>query len=140
MVPLAGASLVAVSRTMDNRHHWQDVLIGSLVGLVFAYFAYRQYFPSLADVKCHLPYRPRIDHDLVIDPLLPSHVDDTHASTHGMHPVSPGGHYIDNQRSSSDTVDIADEPDRTYERIDPPVKAHVAHHSNGSGQNLIGDL
>jgi hypothetical protein len=43
--------------------HWQDVLIGSIVGLAFAYFSYRQYFPPLNDKYSHLPYRPRIDWD-----------------------------------------------------------------------------
>jgi diacylglycerol diphosphate phosphatase/phosphatidate phosphatase len=39
--------------------HWQDVLAGSILGLVMANFAYRQYFRSLAAKECHLPYDPR---------------------------------------------------------------------------------
>lgn len=32
MFPSIGALLVAISRTEDYRHHWQDVFIGSLLG------------------------------------------------------------------------------------------------------------
>jgi diacylglycerol diphosphate phosphatase/phosphatidate phosphatase len=39
--------------------HWQDVLAGSILGLVMANFAYRQYFRSLASKASHLPYDPR---------------------------------------------------------------------------------
>jgi diacylglycerol diphosphate phosphatase/phosphatidate phosphatase len=39
--------------------HWQDVLAGSLIGVVIAFFAYRQYFRSLTSRKSHLPYSPR---------------------------------------------------------------------------------
>ncbi|KEP55545.1 putative oligosaccharyl transferase subunit OST3/OST6 family protein [Rhizoctonia solani 123E] len=60
LAPLTGALLVAISRTMDYRHHWQDVLIGSIVGLVLSYFSYRQYYPSLASPFSHRPYSPRI--------------------------------------------------------------------------------
>jgi len=68
VLPLFGAALVAVSRTMDYRHHWQDVLAGSILGIVMAHFAYRQYFQSLASKVSHLPYGPRTqrpegDHD-----------------------------------------------------------------------------
>lgn len=44
---------------MDNRHHWQDVTVGSLAGLLFSYFSYRQYFPALAAADAHIPYEPR---------------------------------------------------------------------------------
>lgn len=50
--PLVGAAMVAVSRTEDYRHHWQDVTIGGLLGLVVGYFAYRQYFPALHSENC----------------------------------------------------------------------------------------
>jgi len=62
ILPLFGAALVAVSRTMDYRHHWQDVLAGSFLGIVMAYFSYRQYFPSLGSDLAHLPYAPRTQH------------------------------------------------------------------------------
>ncbi|KAJ7063168.1 phosphatidic acid phosphatase type 2/haloperoxidase [Mycena amicta] len=65
LTPFLGAALVAISRTMDNRHHWQDVLVGSILGTVVSYFAYRQYYPSLASEVSHRPYSPRISEDLV---------------------------------------------------------------------------
>ncbi|KAI9510247.1 phosphatidic acid phosphatase type 2/haloperoxidase [Russula earlei] len=61
-LPLFGAALIAVTRTMDNRHHWHDVIAGSFLGIVTAYFAYRQYFPSLESEFAHLPYGPRTQH------------------------------------------------------------------------------
>jgi len=60
LAPLTGALLVAISRTMDYRHHWHDVLVGSIVGLVLSYFSYRQYYPSLASPFSHRPYSPRV--------------------------------------------------------------------------------
>ncbi|PPQ81213.1 hypothetical protein CVT25_015737 [Psilocybe cyanescens] len=72
--PFMAASLVAISRTMDYRHHWQDVLVGSLVGTLFAFFTYRQYYPPLSSKLSHRPYSPRIkreeDHA-----VLPTHID-----------------------------------------------------------------
>jgi diacylglycerol diphosphate phosphatase/phosphatidate phosphatase len=39
--------------------HWHDVLVGAVLGLVMAYFCYRQYYPSLATALSHRPYAPR---------------------------------------------------------------------------------
>ncbi|CAO3627308.1 unnamed protein product [Mucor hiemalis] len=58
--PFLGALLIAISRLHDYRHHWQDVFIGGIIGTAFAYFSYRQYYPSLASVHSQKPYPPRI--------------------------------------------------------------------------------
>ncbi|KAJ7273574.1 phosphatidic acid phosphatase type 2/haloperoxidase [Mycena haematopus] len=63
IVPFSGAALVAISRTMDYRHHWQDVLVGSVLGTVVSYFTYRQYYPSLASEVSDRPYAPRTVQD-----------------------------------------------------------------------------
>lgn len=60
VTPIFGAILVAISRTMDYRHHWQDVIAGAILGLAVSYFAYRQYFPSLSSSISHKPYPPRV--------------------------------------------------------------------------------
>ncbi|KAI8638532.1 phosphatidic acid phosphatase type 2/haloperoxidase [Parasitella parasitica] len=58
--PIIGALLVAISRTEDYRHHWQDVTIGSLLGSFCAYFAYRQYYPGLSQDSCRDPFLTRV--------------------------------------------------------------------------------
>ncbi|KAI8050806.1 phosphatidic acid phosphatase type 2/haloperoxidase [Syncephalis plumigaleata] len=60
LIPLLGAALIGISRIADYRHHWQDVLVGGIVGFGMAYFAYRQYYPSLSSHQCHRPFSPRI--------------------------------------------------------------------------------
>ncbi|KAI5475137.1 hypothetical protein MNV49_001881 [Pseudohyphozyma bogoriensis] len=40
LVPLMGAALIAISRTMDYRHHPTDVLVGGLLGLSMAVLTY----------------------------------------------------------------------------------------------------
>ncbi|KAG8790983.1 hypothetical protein FRC12_010466 [Ceratobasidium sp. 428] len=60
LAPFLVALLIAISRTVDNRHHWQDVVVGGIVGMNLAYFAYRQYYPSLADALSHDAYMARV--------------------------------------------------------------------------------
>jgi Membrane-associated phospholipid phosphatase len=49
MIPILAATLVAVSRIMDARHHPFDVITGSLLGVVCAIVSYSQYFPPLSE-------------------------------------------------------------------------------------------
>jgi len=99
LAPFAGALLVAVSRTMDYRHHWQDVLVGSGLGAFVSYFSYRQYYPSLAADLCHRPWSPRIKHDS--DHVLPVHFGRHPSSASVPDGGSPTGRCNDDDPSSS---------------------------------------
>ncbi|XP_073825701.1 uncharacterized protein isoform X2 [Musca autumnalis] len=55
IAPLVLATLVAVSRTCDYHHHWEDVTVGGIIGLVVSYYIYRQYYPSIFSPNCHRP-------------------------------------------------------------------------------------
>lgn len=55
VIPLVIALLVAVSRTCDYHHHWQDVTFGGLIGLFAGYASYRQYFPSIFGLEAGKP-------------------------------------------------------------------------------------
>ncbi|GIY18086.1 phospholipid phosphatase 5 [Caerostris extrusa] len=54
--PIILSILVALSRTCDYHHHWQDVLVGSMLGIAIAYLSYFQYYPSLNHPNSALPY------------------------------------------------------------------------------------
>ncbi|KAB0800588.1 hypothetical protein PPYR_06328 [Photinus pyralis] len=55
-LPLVLATSIAVSRTCDYHHHYEDVVCGSLLGIVIAYVSYRQYFPSIYSSSTGVPY------------------------------------------------------------------------------------
>lgn len=55
LAPLTVALAVALSRTCDYHHHWQDVLVGSLMGLGVSFMVYRQHFPPLSSQHPHRP-------------------------------------------------------------------------------------
>lgn len=53
--PLFGATMMGVSRIIDNRHHWEDVLVGALLGIGFSWLAYRLNFPAPWAKQSHRP-------------------------------------------------------------------------------------
>ncbi|TFY71761.1 hypothetical protein EVG20_g1252 [Dentipellis fragilis] len=70
LTPVSGAALVTISRSMDYRHHWEDLLVGTILGASTAYLAYRQYYPPLNSEFSHQPYPPRSRR---ADDVLPVH-------------------------------------------------------------------
>ncbi|KAF8937679.1 hypothetical protein BGZ58_002325 [Dissophora ornata] len=51
--------LVGVSRIQDYRHSAIDVTWGAIIGIVFAVYAYFQYYPSLFSPRSQVPHPPR---------------------------------------------------------------------------------
>ena len=54
-LPLLGAALIAISRLEDYRHDAYDVGVGSVLGMLVAWFSYRRYYPGLGERSCHVP-------------------------------------------------------------------------------------
>lgn len=54
--PILGAVLIAGSLTIDEYHHWYDVLSGAIIGTIFAFSAYRMMYASIWDFRFnHVP-------------------------------------------------------------------------------------
>ncbi|XP_034933721.1 phospholipid phosphatase 5-like isoform X2 [Chelonus insularis] len=62
LLPLIGALCIAISRTCDYHHHWQDVVAGSLIGFLITYMCYRHYYPSLDSHVCYKSYITIVKH------------------------------------------------------------------------------
>ncbi|CAG8779165.1 23519_t:CDS:2, partial [Dentiscutata erythropus] len=60
LCPITVAAYIAVSRTEDYRHHWQDVVTGGLIGFIFSFFTYHQYYPPLYSPISHRPLSVRL--------------------------------------------------------------------------------
>ncbi|KAK0240274.1 phosphatidic acid phosphatase type 2/haloperoxidase [Armillaria nabsnona] len=116
--PFAAAALVAISRTMDYRHHWHDVLVGSLLGTVLAYFSYRQYYPSLASELSHRPYSPRIPREP--EEGLPLH--HRYDSSVDQSGVQTSGPALTRRYNDDVVLEEAYELDGTVQRHTPPLE------------------
>lgn len=64
LVPIVIASVVALSRYCDNHHHWEDVVVGSLLGVACSYFCYQQYYHPVESEWPGEPYAT-IDNELL---------------------------------------------------------------------------
>ena len=58
-IPMLGAVLICITRTMDYRHHATDVIAGALIGLFLAVAVYHIYYPPLTMATSHKPWPPR---------------------------------------------------------------------------------
>ncbi|CAE6489364.1 unnamed protein product [Rhizoctonia solani] len=61
LAPLLGASLIGGVLTVDNSHHWYDVIAGAVIGTVGAFAAFRMSYASIWDYRFnHIPLpRPK---------------------------------------------------------------------------------
>ncbi|WVQ81571.1 hypothetical protein IAT38_003695 [Cryptococcus sp. DSM 104549] len=105
LAPISCASLIAVSRTMDYRHHSTDVLAGSGIGVLGAWYGYRQYYPPLSHPQAHKPYSPRIPRDE--SPSIPLH-SRHHASNNGAARLSTEGMLRSGHHHPSMSTDYTD--------------------------------
>ncbi|RZC41036.1 phosphatidate phosphatase PPAPDC1A [Asbolus verrucosus] len=51
VIPIFIATLIAVSRTCDYHHHYEDIIGGALLGSTISCLCYRLYFPSTTEVE-----------------------------------------------------------------------------------------
>jgi diacylglycerol diphosphate phosphatase/phosphatidate phosphatase len=59
--PILGATLIGGSLTIDEYHHWYDVVSGAIIGTVFAFSAYRMVYASVWDFRFnHIPLARRV--------------------------------------------------------------------------------
>ncbi|OTB05357.1 hypothetical protein M426DRAFT_29770, partial [Hypoxylon sp. CI-4A] len=54
--PILGSVLLCGSLSLDNSHNWYDILAGAIIGIMFAFSAYRMTYASIWDWRVnHIP-------------------------------------------------------------------------------------
>jgi diacylglycerol diphosphate phosphatase/phosphatidate phosphatase len=61
VLPVLGATYIALSRTQDYRHHFSDIVLGGLLGNLIALGIYHKYFPSIFSAQPDQPLLPKDD-------------------------------------------------------------------------------
>ncbi|KQK02600.1 putative lipid phosphate phosphatase 3, chloroplastic [Brachypodium distachyon] len=84
ILPLLLASLVGISRIDDYRHHWEDVVVGGLIGYIMAMLCYLHFFPP---PHHHQGWGPYAYFDM-LEELEAGN------SNNAQHQQSAGGHHI----------------------------------------------
>ncbi|RXW21001.1 hypothetical protein EST38_g4851 [Candolleomyces aberdarensis] len=139
LFPFCGAALVAISRSMDYRHHWHDILVGSILGVILSFFAYRQYYPSLSSEVSHRPYSPRIKSDEDDGPtaagggILPLHLGTNAGAAGASSGFKPSGSHI---TPPSNRYSPSPSPPPAQHVYSPPGnQGYYQHHHQGSGSS-----
>jgi len=78
VAPLCCAILIAISRLMDYRHNPTDVIAGGILGVLVAWYGYRQYYPPIDAPQSYKPYSPRIPKEAE---TIPTHRQETEHSS-----------------------------------------------------------
>ncbi|UZJ56893.1 hypothetical protein CBS101457_006213 [Exobasidium rhododendri] len=73
--PMIAAALIAISRSMDYRHHWSDLLAGALLGTFISLMTYHIYYPNLTYADSHKPWPPRTSKPSLHPDLVEEEVD-----------------------------------------------------------------
>ncbi|ORX68447.1 acid phosphatase/Vanadium-dependent haloperoxidase [Anaeromyces robustus] len=60
IIPNLLALFIGFTRLIDYRHHWQDVVVGGILGILFSSLSYFYYFPSLTSPEPHIPLQGRL--------------------------------------------------------------------------------
>ncbi|KAK9711994.1 hypothetical protein K7432_007443 [Basidiobolus ranarum] len=72
--PVLIALLLSLSRLVDYTHHWYDILVGSIIGCVYATITWRMQYASIWDWrKNHIPLNECPEHNMEPSSLPYSH-------------------------------------------------------------------
>ena len=119
LLPTLGASLVAISRIMDARHHPFDVITGSLLGALTAFGAYRQYFPPVSE-----SWRKGRAHPIrswATEPIGPLDSEREVARDQGVEPMRAPAMHVDEEQPNTEhsALDVGPNTDSNAESRNP---------------------
>lgn len=55
LAPLLVACTASLTRIQDYKHHWEDVTVGGIIGLLVSLLCYLQYYPNPLSNQCDSP-------------------------------------------------------------------------------------
>ena len=116
LLPTLGASLIAISRIEDARHHPFDVITGSMLGTLTGFCAYRQYFPPLSE-----PWRKGRAYPIRswgTEPVGPLDSEREVARDQGVEPLRTPAMRIDEEQPHTEhpELDVRSDPDSNESR------------------------